>query len=343
MAVAFRPVLVTAPNFDAAAEAFLKEHGCRAVHSELPEGKLGFDDVVQLLSGVQGWIIGPQVDVKSDLVAAAPACRAFVRRGVGYERLDVKAIAAQGRVAGIATGGNDASVGDHGVGLMLGVLRRMREQQLRMIEGDWSILVSTDLYRKTVGIVGLGRTGRALLQRLSGFECKVLVSTPRHDPDLIGRYDLRYVDLQELLRESDVVSLHLPLMPATRHLIGATELAMMKPGSVLVNLARGGVVDDGALLAAIESGHLGGAGLDVFEAETDDDLKSVARRLASLPNVIATPHSAASTREGLARTNLIAARTVVAVLDGTEPPPGCIVADGRSALGLAPSPQEGVM
>ena len=329
MAVAYRPVLVTAPNFDAAAEAFLEDHGCRAIRSDLPEGKLGFGDLVHLLSGAQGWIIGPQVDVTADLVVAVPACRAFVRRGVGYERLDVAAIAAHGRVAGIATGGNDASVGDHAIGLMLGVLRRMREQQLRMIDGDWSILVSSDLYRKTVGIVGLGRTGRALLQRLSGFECKLLVSTPRHDPDLIGKFDLRYVDLPELLRECDVVSLHLPLTPATRHLIGATELAMMKPGSVLLNLARGGVVDDRALLAAIESGHLGGAGLDVFEAETDDDLKPIGRRLASLSNVIATPHSAASTREGLARTNLIAARTVVAVLDGAEPPPGCIVTDGR--------------
>jgi D-3-phosphoglycerate dehydrogenase len=325
MAIAFRPILVTAPNFDATAESFLWDHGCRAVQPGTGEGKLSFDDLVHLLQGTQGWIIGPQADVTRDLAAASPDCRAFVRRGVGYERLDVAALAELGRVAGIATGGNDASVADHAIGMMLGVLRRMREQQLRMLDGDWTIRISTDLFRKTVGIIGLGRTGRALLKRLSGFECKVLVSTPRPDASL----DVVYVALAELLRESDVVSLHPPLTPQTRHLIGPSELAMMKPGAVLVNMARGGVVDDRALLAALESGHLGGAGLDVFEAEGDEELKPVARRLAALPNVIATPHSAASTREGLARTNLIAARTVVAILDGTEPPPGCIVADGR--------------
>ena len=325
MAVAFRPVLVTAPNFDAAAEQYLSERGCRAVQPGTPEGKLGFDDLVHLLQGSQGWIIGPQADVTRELVAAAPDSRVFVRRGVGYERLDMKAIADLGRVGGIATGGNDPSVGDHAIGMMLAVLRRMREQQLRMLEGDWTIRVSTDLFRKTVGIVGLGRTGRALLQRLSGFECRVLVTTPRPDPAL----NVTYVDLQELLRECDVVSLHVPLMPQTRHMIGPSELAVMKPGAVLVNMARGGVVDDRALLAALESGHLGGAGLDVFEAETDEALKPIAQHLVSLPHVVASPHSAASTREGLARTNMIAARTVVAVLDGTDAPPGCIIADGR--------------
>jgi D-3-phosphoglycerate dehydrogenase len=325
MAIAFRPVLVTAPNFDAAAEQFLLDRGCRVVRLDRPEGRLTFDDLVAHLSGVHAWIIGPQVDVTRELLLAVPECRVFVRRGVGYERLNVAAIAEFGRVAGIATGGNDPSVADHAVGLMLGVLRRMREMQLRMIDGDWTIRVSADLYRKTVGIVGLGRTGRALLQRLSGFECKVLVSTPRPDLSL----PVTYVDLPELLSASDVVSLHPPLTPQTRHMIGPAELAQMKPGAVLVNVARGGIVDDRALLAALESGHLGGAGLDVFEGEADEDLKSTAWQLASLPNVIATPHSAASTREGLARTNLIAARTVVAVLDGTEPPPACIVADGR--------------
>jgi D-3-phosphoglycerate dehydrogenase len=327
MAIAFRPVLVTAPNFDAAAEQYLNAQGCRVVVPDAPEGRLTFDALVELLNGAHAWIIGPQVDVTRELLRSVPECRAFVRRGVGYERLDVAAIAEFGRVAGIATGGNDPSVADHAIGLMLGVLRRMREMQLRMIEGDWTIRVSADLYRKTVGIVGLGRTGRALMQRLSGFECRVIIATPRPDPSL----GVEFVDLQTLLRESDVVSLHPPLRAETHHLIGAAELAMMKPGAVLVNMARGGIVDDRALLAALESGHLGGAGLDVFEAETDEALRPIAQGLVCLPNVMATPHSAASTREGLARTNLIAARTVVAVLDGTEPPAGCIVADGRPA------------
>jgi D-3-phosphoglycerate dehydrogenase len=329
MAVAFRPILVTAPNFDQAASDYLTEHGCRAVITTVPEGKLDREGFIDLLAGAQGWIIGPQADVTRDLVAAVPECRIFIRRGVGHERLDVATIAEFGRVAAIAVGGNDASVGDHAIGLMLGVLRRVREQQLRMQAGDWSIAVSTDLYRKKVGIVGLGRTGLALLQRLSGFDVEVLVATPRPDQALSQRYNLRFVDLQTLLRECDVVSLHPPLTHATRRMIGATELALMKPGAVLVNMARGGIVDDRALLGALEAGHLGGAGLDVFEAETDPEMKAIAQALIARPDVVATPHSGASTREGLARTNMIAARCVVAVLDGTPPPPGCIVADGR--------------
>lgn len=329
MAFAFRPVLVTAPNFDAMADAYLTAHGCRAVTPALPEARLTADDLRHSLSGAQGWIVGPQTEVTADIVESAPDCRIYVRRGVGYDRVDVAAVKRAGRVAAIAAGGNDASVADHTLGLMLGVLRRVREQQLRMEAGEWSILVSHDLSGKRVGIVGLGRTGRTVLKRLSGFDVDVLVSTPRPDSDLAASRRLRYVDMETLLRESDIVSLHLPLNAATFHLIGPTELALMRPGSVLINMSRGGVVDDRALLAALDADHLAGAGLDVFEAETDSELWSVAQALVQRPNVIATPHSAASTREGLARTNLIAARCVVAILDGAEPPPGCIVADGR--------------
>ena len=324
-----RKVVVTPPNFDGAALDYLRAQGCEPVLPAKPEAQHSDEDLRALLSGAQGWIIGPAPHVTRDLVAALPECRVFARRGVGYERLDTDSIKAAGRVAAIATGGNDASVADAAIGLMLAVGRRMREQQNAMLSGDWSIRVSTDLYRKTVGIIGMGRSGRALAQRLKGFESKLLCVTPHPNLAWGETQGVAFTDLATLLRDSDYVSIHAPLTPQTRHLIGAAELAAMKPGAILINTARGGLVDDRALLEALRSGHLGGAGLDVYEGEADPEMKPVAQALLGLPNVVGTPHSAASTREGLARTNMIIARTVVAVLDGTEPPEGCIIADGR--------------
>ncbi len=324
-----RKVVVTPPNFDGAALDYLRANGCEPVLPAKPEAQHSEEDLRALLAGAQGWIIGPSAHVTRDLVATLPECRVFARRGVGYERLDIISIKEAGRVAAIATGGNDASVADAAVGLMLAVGRRMREQQNAMLSGDWSIRVSTDLYRKTVGIIGMGRSGKALAQRLKGFEAKLLGHTPRPDLAWVEAQGVAFTDLATLLRESDYVSIHAPLSAQTRHLISAAELAAMKPGAILINTARGGLVDDQALLEALRSGHLGGAGLDVYEGEADPELKPVAQALLALPNVVGTPHSAASTREGLARTNMIIARTMVAVLDGAEAPEGCVIADGR--------------
>jgi len=324
-----RRVVVTPPNFDGAALDYLRAHGCEPVLPEKPEAQHSEEELRALLAGAQGWIIGPAPHVTRDLVAALPDCRVFARRGVGYERLDTISIKEAGRVAAIATGGNDASVADAAMGLMLAVGRRMREQQNAMLAGDWSIRVSTDLYRKTVGIIGLGRSGQALAQRLKGFETKLLAVTPRPDLAFGETAGIVFTDLAALLRQSDFVSIHAPLTAQTRHLIGAAELAAMKPGAILINTARGGLVDDRALLESLQSGHLGGAGLDVYEGEADPALKPVAQALLALPNVVGTPHSAASTKEGLARTNMIIARTVVAVLDGVEAPEGCVIADGQ--------------
>jgi len=324
-----RKVVVTPPNFDEAALDYLRAHGCEPVLPNKPEAQLSQEDLRALLAGAEGWIIGPSAHVTPDLVAALPACQVFARRGVGYERVDIISIKNAGRVAAIANGGNDASVADAAVGLMLAVGRRMREQQNAMLSGDWSIRVSTDLYRKTVGVIGMGRSGKALAQRLKGFEATVLGVTPRPDLAWAEAQGVAFTDLATLLRGSDYVSIHAPLSAQTRHLIGAAELAAMKPGAILINTARGGLVDDRALLEALRSGHLGGAGLDVYEGEADPQMKPVAQALLALPNVVGTPHSAASTREGLARTNMIIARTVVAVLDGVEAPEGCVIADGR--------------
>lgn len=333
-----RRVVVSQRFFDEASTAFLRDAGCEVVVAELPAGKadgaLSHDELVGLLDGADGWIVG-HARVTRELMNALPRLQIVSRRGVGYERVDLEAARDLGRVVTIAAGGNDASVADQAIGMMIGLGRRFREAQAQMNAGSWSILMGTDLYRKTVGVVGLGRIGRSVVQRLGGFEANVLVATSRPDPDYAARTGVTFTEVAALLRESDYVTLHAPLTPATRHLIDARSLAAMRPGAFVINTARGGLVSDADLLAALRSGHLGGAGLDVFESESDPTMQPVTDALIALDNVIAAPHAGASTREGLDRTNMIAARCVADVLDGRDPPAECLVADGRPGRGVA--------
>lgn len=326
-------VVVTQRFFDDASVDVLTAAGCSVEIAALPAGKadgdLGHDELVALLKGAEGWIVG-HARVTADLQAALPALRVISRRGVGYDRVDLQAAGRLGKVVCIAAGGNDASVADHAIALMLSVSRRFRESQNNMLAGNWSILMGRDLYQKTVGVIGLGRIGRSLVQRLKGFEAKILVHGGRADPAYERDARLVRTDLHTLLSESDFVSIHAPLTPETRFMIDEAALARMKPGAFLINTARGGLVDDRALLASLKSGHLGGAGLDTFMSEADPSYREVTQELIALPNVIATPHSAASSREGLDRTNMVAAMCVVDVLAGRTPPAQCVVADGRT-------------
>jgi len=327
-----RRVVVTQRFFDDATVAYLEAHGCEVAVAELPPGKGDGDftraELEALLAGAAGWIVG-HARVTRELMAALPDLKIVSRRGVGYERVDLEAARDLGKVVAIAAGGNDASVADHAIALMLAVGRRFRESQANMLAGNWSILMGSDLYRKTVGVVGAGRIGRSVVQRLRGFEAEVLVAGNRRDDAWAAANEVTYTDLSTLLAKSDIVTLHAPLTPETRLLIDADALAAMKPGAILINTARGGLVDDAALLEALKSGRLGGAGLDTFMSESDPALKPVTDALLALPNVVGTPHAAASSREGLDRTNRVAAESVVAVLEGRDPAPGCVVADGR--------------
>lgn len=327
-------VVVTQRFFDAETVAYLRTHGCEVVIAELPPGKADGDIPPEMLlgwlKGAAGWIVG-HARVTRELLTDLPELRVISRRGVGYDRVDVAAVRDLGRVATIAAGANDATVADQAIGLMLGLGRRFREGQQALSEGSWAIPVGTDLYRKTVGIVGFGRIGRSVAQRLTGFEATVLVHTPRRDEELARKSGYVYVELPEILSRSDYLTLHAPLTPDTRFLIRDERIAQMKPTAFVINTARGGLIEDRDLLAALKSKRLAGAGLDVFVSESDPTYKGVTRELVALPNVIAQPHAGASTHEGLNRTNRMAAECVVGVLEGTAVPPQCIVADGRLA------------
>jgi D-3-phosphoglycerate dehydrogenase len=332
MTAPLRRVIVTTRSFDDSAVAHLRENGCVVEHITFPpgvsDGGLTVDQLTDLLQGADGWIVGHAI-VSAELLSRLPDLKIVARGGVGYERVDVEAARKAGVVVTIAAGGNDASVADHTLGLMLSVLRRLRETQLAMEKGDWRILINSDLSQKTVGIIGLGRVGKSVVQRLKGFGCRVLVNSRTPDRDYARANGVSFVDMETLLRESDIVSIHAPLTPETWFILNADSFVAMKSSAILINVGRGGLVDDRELLDALVEKEIAGAGLDVFVSESNPDFKETTQKLISLPNVVASPHSAASSIEGLARTAMLAAGAVVSVLDGKDPHPSLVVADGR--------------
>lgn len=325
-------ILVTQRHFDDDAAAFLRANGCEPVIADLPageaDGKVAQETLVRWLQGKAGWIVG-HAPVTRQLLADVPDLRVIARRGVGYDRVDTEAVRELGRVATIAAGSNDPTVADLAVGLMLTLGRRMLDGVDNMRRGSMSIPLGSDLYRKTVGIVGFGRIGRAVAQRLRGFDTRILVSDRNGSDESAGSLGVEFADLSTVLAQSDYLTLHAPLTPSTRSLINAETLALMKPTAFLINTARGGLVDDHALLAALKARQIAGAALDVYMSEADAEYAGVTRELAALSNVVALPHVGASTAEGLARTNMVAAQCVVGVLHGSTIPAGCIIADGR--------------
>ena len=216
----------------------------------------------------------------ASVLGAAPRLRIVARTGVGLDAVDLEAATAAGVLVTITPGTNHEAVADHALALMLAVLRRLLPEHRRVAAGGWRDFSSPlgQLHGRTVGVIGFGAIGRAVGRRVAGFGAELLV----HDP---WAADVPTVGLEELLARSDVVSLHLPLSEATAHVIDAAALARMKPGAVVVNTARGGLVDQAALLEALRAGRLGGAGLDVHEIEPPGR-----SALAELDGVVLTPH-----------------------------------------------------
>lgn len=324
-------IAVTQINFDAGTVRYLEERGCEVMLAELPpigDRDLDHDTLLRILQGADGWIVGHGRATRA-LMEALPGLKVIARRGVGYERVDWRAARDLGKTVCIAAGGNNDAVADHTLALMLAVGHLLRPAQAALESGDWKIRTGHSLYGKTVGIVGLGRIGRSLVARLQGFAPRILAVSRSRDAGYAAANGITYCDLDRLLAESDYVSLHAPLSDDTRFLIGADQIARMKPGAILVNTARGGLVDDRALLEALRRGHLFGAGLDTFASEADPSFAPVTEALVALPNVVATPHAAASSQEGLVRTNRVAADCVLSALQGGEFAPGTVITSPR--------------
>jgi len=298
--------------------AKLRRHGIRVemnprdrslMPGELLEAVAGRDGVCCMLSDT--------ID-EAVLDAARPTCKIFANYAVGINNIDVAAATARGIVVTHTPGALTDATADLAWALMLAVARRIPESERLVRSGRWTgwaplQYLGRDVYGATLAIVGAGRIGTAVARRSTGFGMRVLYVARRNNEEL-DAMGARRVDLPEALREADFVSLHVPLTAETRHMIGRQELAMMKPTAYLINTARGAVVDEKALVEALRSGKIAGAGLDVYENEP-----VLANGLAELENVVCVPHLGSATHATRTRMAEMVADDILAVLAGREP------------------------
>ena len=252
-------------------------------------------------------------EVTEAAMALAPNLRIIAKHGVGYDTIDVDAATRRNILVTIARGANAVSVAEHALALTLGVARGIAYQDARIRSGHWdkAFFMGSELNGKVLGVVGLGAIGHALARICTALGMDVLVFDPALPEG--AAVELRRVgSLEDLLAQSDVVSLHCPLTPATRNMIDAQRLDLMKPGAILINTARGGLIDLEALADALEAKRIAGAGLDTFPVEPPE----LSERLRLLPNLVVSPHIGASTIEAGQRVGAMAMQQVLDHLAG---------------------------
>ncbi|HEX9270150.1 MAG TPA: D-glycerate dehydrogenase [Candidatus Limnocylindria bacterium] len=258
----------------------------------------------------------PANPVNGDAIRGAKTLRFIATMGTGYDNIDVAAARERGIPVTYAPGILDETTADGVFALLLATARRLGEAERYLRAGKyrgWTPFLFTgrDVHHATLGIVGMGRIGRAVARRARGFSMRILYNDARRNDDAERELDATFVTFDELLAGSDVVSLHVPLLPETRHLIDARALRKMKRTAILINSSRGPVVDEHALAEALRDGVIAGAGLDVFEREPDVDPLLLERE-----NAVLLPHIASASEETRTRMALRAAENVLAFLDG---------------------------
>jgi D-3-phosphoglycerate dehydrogenase len=284
-------------------------------------------------------IVRSATQVDAEAVAAASRLRVVARAGVGLDNVDTSAATARGVMVVNAPTSNIVSAAEQAVALLLAVARHTASASTALKAGEWkrSRYTGVELCGKTVGVVGLGRIGVLFAQRMAAFGTRLIAYDPYIQPARAAALGVRLVGLDELLRESDFISIHLPKTPETIGLIGAKELTQVKPGVRIVNAARGGLVDEHALAEAIAEGRVAGAGIDVYAKEP-----CTASPLFAFDNVVVTPHLGASTVEAQDKAGLAVARSVKLALQGEFVPDavnvqagGVVAEDVRPLLPLA--------
>jgi (S)-sulfolactate dehydrogenase len=271
-------------------------------------------DLAAALADARALIVRNRTQVRGALLAAAPQLRIVGRLGVGLDNIDVEACRARGIVVRPATGANDVSVAEYVITAMLVLLRRAWFATPEVLAGRWPRMstIGCEVSGRTLGLIGLGAIARETARRAAALGMRVIAYDP-HVADTHEAWALaQRRDLDTLLSDSDVVSLHVPLTAETRHLLAAPRLARMRRGAILINAARGGIIDEAALAEALRAGHLGGAALDVFEREPLD--AAAAQVFDGVPNLVLTPHIAGVTEESNVRVSDVIARAVLAHL-----------------------------
>ena len=297
------------------------------------DGPVPYETLRQEAAASNGLLVMLTDRVNRALLEDAPRLRAVSVMAVGYDNVDLVAASERGILVCTTPGVLTETTADLAFALILAVARRVVEGDGFIRSGQWrtwsrDLFLGHDIHGATLGIIGLGGIGSAVARRGGGFGMPILYCGPTRKPDMEASVHAEYVSLEELLRRSDFVSIHCPLSPATRGLIGRDQLRLIQPHAILVNTARGAIVDQRALYEVVRDGVIAGAGLDVFDPEpiaADDPLLSLA-------NVVAMPHVGSATGATRARMAELAVDNLIAALNGV-PPPSCLnweeARDGR--------------
>ena len=301
--------ILIADSLDPAGLELLEESGAevRAVTAEEKPR------LAEILPDYDALVVRSSTQVTAELMRAGKNLKVVGRAGIGVDNVDVAAATELGILVVNAPTANLVSATEHTFALLFSLARKIPLADNSMKEGKWDRKITgLELQGKTIGIIGFGRIGQKVAARALAFDLKVLAYDPFLDAAAARRLEVDLVSLEELLAQSDVITFHTPLTDQTRNLLNRERIATMKKGALVINVGRGGVVDEAALLEALESGHLGGAGLDVFAEEPPKDLTLVRHK-----KVVATPHLGAQTREAQERISIETAEMVLAALSGS--------------------------
>lgn len=268
----------------------------------------------EIITSFDGYIAGLDM-VDRAVIEVADRLKVIARYGVGVDNIDLMAATERGILVTNTPGANSTSVAELTVGLILSLARSIPMANSVTRAGEWPRMRGISLNDKVVGLIGFGSIGKKVARRLSGFECKIIVYDPAPDHEYAESLGVELCPLDEIIRESEFISLHLPLLPETREIVNGDFLSKIRPGSFLVNTSRGEIIDEAALAEALERGHLRGAALDVFAKQPPGE----ANPLLALPQVITTPHMGSHTDGAANAMGWSALKDCLAVLREEKP------------------------
>jgi glyoxylate/hydroxypyruvate/2-ketogluconate reductase len=311
-------ILVTREVFEEVLD-FLAPHFEVTANQE--DRVLGAEELALALADKEGALTTLTERIDEELLRRCPKLKAVCNIAVGYNNIDLAACDAHGVMATNTPGVLDDTTADFAWALILATARRLNEAEAYVRGGRWDKwklkqFLGLDVHHAVLGIVGLGRIGRVVARRAVGFEMEVLYhDVHRASPEIETACRARYVTREELFGRADIVTIHIPYSRETHHAVGAPEIALMKKSAILIHVARGGVVDDAALVEALRSGAIAGAGLDVFEGEP-----ALHPGFTEMKNVVLSPHIASSSEKTRSRMAMMAAENLVAALSSGNPP-----------------------
>ncbi|MBW2584969.1 MAG: hydroxyacid dehydrogenase [Deltaproteobacteria bacterium] len=272
---------------------------------------------VAALKQADAILCGNDLVVNDEVLDMAPGVKAIAKMGAGLDTVDIDAATRHDAIVFHTPGANNQAVADHTFALMLNVARKIIycDQSLREKRWEHTKIMGLEIWQKTLGLIGLGAIGRCVALRAKGFQMKVVAYDPFWPEAFATEQGIEKVEIEELLRVSDIISIHVPLIPATKWMINAKTLGLMKPSAIMINAARGGIVNEADLYDALKNNVIAGAGLDVFENEPPSDSP-----LLELDNVVLTPHTAAFTFEGMNNMSVGVVEQLMSIIRGVSRP-----------------------